>query len=288
MAKVYLDPGHGGYDSGACGCDKREADCALDVAKRVCALLPSKHFDCKMSRSSNHTPNDSNPNADLPRRANEANAWGADIYVSIHLNAGGGHGIETLHSVVGGKSTVLAQDIQAAVLAACPGYTDRGLKTQLSSDGVHDRVCVIRESAMPSALVECAFIDNPADMSHWNADKFAQGITAGICKYFGVITNISATPQAPQFHIKYAADSATAVSDTTQTVTLPQGKAYTFRLTCNDGCPPVHSYNSAIADVSIAGKGETRLDWYIKVTGKAKGITSVGTKSKKFFDVKVV
>jgi hypothetical protein len=125
-------------------------------------------------------------------------------------------------------------------------------------------------------------------MSHWNADKFAQGITAGICKYFGVITNISATPEAPQFHIKYAADSATAVSDTTQTVTLQQGEAYTFRLTCNDGCPPVHSYNFAIADVSIAGKGETRLDWYIKVTGKAKGITSVGTKSKKFFDVKVV
>ena len=162
------------------------------------------------------------------------------------------------------------------------------MKTQLSSDGVHDRVCVIRESAMPSALVECAFIDNPADMSHWNADKFAQGITAGICKYFGVITSISATPEAPQFHIKYAADSATAVSDTTQTVTLQQGEAYTLRLTCNDGCPLVHSYNSAIADVSIAGKGETRLDWYIKVTGKAKGITSVGTKSKKFFDVKVV
>ena len=288
MAKVYLDPGHGGIDPGAEGCGKKESECALAVARKVMELLPGRYFEARMSRNSQNIPDNNHPNSDLNRRAREANAWGADIYVSIHLNAGGGHGIETLHSVVGGKSTVLAQDIQTAVLAACSGYTNRGLKTQLSSDGIHDRVCVIRESAMPAALVECGFIDNPADMSRFNADKFASGICNGICKYFGVITNISVTPEAPQFHIKYAADSATAVSDTTQTVTLPQGKAYTFRLTCNDGCPPVHSYNSAIADVSIAGKGETRLDWYIKVTGKAKGITSVGTKSKKFFDVKVV
>ena len=288
MAKVYLDPGHGGYDSGACGCGKRECDLALQIALKVRDKLTAAGMQVRMSRTSNNVPCNCDHD-ELPRRPREANNWGADIYVSIHLNAcPGGHGIETLHSVVGGKSTVLAQDIQTAVLAACPGYTDRGLKTQLSSDGIHDRVCVIRESAMPSALVECGFIDNPADMSRFNADKFASGICNGICKYFGVIINISATPEASQFHIKYAADSATAVSDTTQTVTLQQGEAYTLRLTCNDGCPPVHSYNSAIADVSIAGQGETRLDWYIKVTGKAKGITSVGTKSKKFFDVKVV
>ena len=288
MAKVYLDPGHGGYDSGACGCGKRECDLALQIALKVRDKLTAAGMQVRMSRDSNSVPGTCD-SIELPRRARDANNWHADIYVSIHLNAcPGGHGVETLRSVCGGQSTTLAQDIQTAVLAACPGYTNRGLKTQLSSDGIHDRVCVIRESAMPSALVECGFIDSADDMSRFNADKFASGICNGICKYFGVITNISVTPEAPQFHIKYAADSATAVSDTTQTVTLPQGKAYTFRLTCNDGCPPVHSYNSAIADVSIAGKGETRLDWDIKVTGKAKGITSVGTKSKKFFDVKVV
>ena len=195
MAKVYLDPGHGGYDSGACGCGKRECDLALQIALKVRDKLTAAGMQVRMSRTSNNVPCNCDHD-ELPRRPREANAWGADIYVSIHLNAGGGHGIETLHSVVGGKSTVLAQDIQTAVLAACPGYTDRGLKTQLSSDGVHDRVCVIRESAMPAALVECGFVDSADDMSHWNADKFAQGITAGICKYFGVITNISATPQA--------------------------------------------------------------------------------------------
>ena len=63
---------------------------------------------------------------------------------------------------------------------------------------------------MPSALVECAFIDNPADMSHWNADKFAQGITAGICKYFGLS---SAVPmQSRLAAIRYAPVGATAAA----------------------------------------------------------------------------
>ena len=185
MAKVYLDPGHGGYDSGAVGCGKRECDLALQIALKVRALLTTAGVQVRMSRDCDSVPGTCD-NVELPRRARDANNWHADIYVSIHLNACvGGHGIETYRSVVGGKSTTLATDIQTAVLAACPGYTDRGVKTKTESDG-RDWICVIRESSMPACLVECGFIDSQDDMSRFSADKFAAGIYTGICKYFGL------------------------------------------------------------------------------------------------------
>lgn len=90
-----------------------------------------------------------------------------------------------------------------------------------------------------------------------------------------------------KLELKYAPDNAVTVSDTTQTVTLQQGKSYQFRLTCNDGCPRVHSYNSAIADVTITDN-KNRIDYFVTVTGKAKGNTRIGTGSKIFFAVKVV
>ncbi|MBE6722013.1 MAG: N-acetylmuramoyl-L-alanine amidase [Ruminococcaceae bacterium] len=284
MAKVYLDPGHGGYDSGAVGCGKREADCALEIAKRVCALLPSKYFDCKMSRTSNHTPNDSDPSADLGRRAAEANAWGADVFVSIHLNAGGGHGVETYRSVAGGKSTTLATDIQQAVQSAT-GMPAHGepVKTKIGDYG-RDWICVIRETNMPACLVECGFIDTKADMDAWNADKFARGIGNGICKYFGVPV---ATPvPAAKPTLRYAAASAAVKSDTTMDVTVKQGKCYTVRLLCDSGCPQVTAGNGSIVDITLTNHDGSA--YYFKLTGKQRGAAGIFVGGKKIFVLKVV
>ena len=269
MAKVYLDPGHGGYDSGAVGCGKRECDLALQIALKVRALLTTAGVQVRMSRDCDSVPGTCD-NVELPRRARDANNWHADIYVSIHLNACvGGHGIETLRSVCGGQSTTLAQDIQTAVLAACPGYTDRGLKTKVGDNG-HDWVCVIRESSMPAALVECGFIDSQDDMSRFSADKFAAGIYAGICKYFGL-------------HAVSAAPSAAA--DTTKDMAM--GRLSVYQVKTFKGAK-LSSGNSQIALVIP----RTSDLWYVVAvgsSGQAAGIytTLPGQKAKKAFAVKI-
>ena len=275
MAKVYLDPGHGGIDPGATGCGKREADCALDVAKRVCALLPSKYFDVKMSRSSNHTPNDSNPNADLGRRAAEANAWGADIYVSVHLNAGHGHGVETYRSVAGGKSTTLATDIQTAVQSAT-GMPAHGepVKTKIG-DGGHDWICVIRESNMPTCLVECGFIDNPRDMNGWNANKYALGIYNGICQYFGAAQATLISAQNKSAAIRYAPAGAAFVSDTTTTVKLKRGQYYKVEVTCPSGRPSLTAGKGSIADITYQSRSGNNYYFRITATGKTGAETGI-------------
>ena len=196
MAKVYLDPGHGGIDPGAEGCGKKESACALAVARKVMALLPGRYFEARMSRNSQNIPDNNHPNSDLNRRAREANNWGATIFVSIHLNAGGGTGAETYCAVCGGQSRVLARDIQSQVQAAT-GIKAHGdpVKTDNIRGAAGDYLCVIRETAMPAVLHECCFIDSAADMARFNPDRWALGIANGICKYFGVPT-MSMAPQA--------------------------------------------------------------------------------------------
>ena len=86
MAKVYLDPGHGGSDSGAVKyINERDTNLVMSLACRD--YLKSHGVDVKMSRTSNST------GTSISSMARDANRWGADLVVSIHNNAGGGDGL---------------------------------------------------------------------------------------------------------------------------------------------------------------------------------------------------
>ncbi len=71
MARIYVDPGHGGSDPGAVANGVREADVALAVARRVVDHLRRHGMDVRMSRTGDSTKS-------LQARTDEANAWGAD------------------------------------------------------------------------------------------------------------------------------------------------------------------------------------------------------------------
>lgn len=118
-----------------------------------------------------------------------ANSWGADIFISIHTNAGGGHGIETLYVSSGGK--VLSDHVQKGLLGKLP-YQSRGLK--LRTD-----LYVLNSTNMYACLTECLFHDcstgsgyqghPPAEAAFLRSSEgqraIAAGIAAGACSYFG-------------------------------------------------------------------------------------------------------
>ncbi len=83
MVKVYIDPGHGGTDPGAVANGLKEKDLTLKIAKYTRDYLQDnyKGVSIKMSRTGDTYPS-------LTQRTNEANKWGADVFVSIHINAG--------------------------------------------------------------------------------------------------------------------------------------------------------------------------------------------------------
>ena len=81
-ARVVVDAGHGGFESGAVGPNGVvERNINLTVALRVEQLLEARGIDVQQTRTSDHQ-------ATLKHRADIANALGPDLFVSIHHNGG--------------------------------------------------------------------------------------------------------------------------------------------------------------------------------------------------------
>lgn len=187
MPKIWIDAGHGGAQPGAVALGHAEKDLTLQLA----ALLGVELTRCGFTVAQTRTTDVDVP---LNTRGPLANKWGADYFVSVHLNAGGGRGAETWCSITGGKSKALAQCIQAELVGL--GYIDRGVKTKQGSDG-RDYLAVIRQTNMPAVLAEVGFIDSSEDMARFDAAKAAQAIARGVCKHTGIVYKQAAT--APTF-----------------------------------------------------------------------------------------
>ncbi|WP_226678463.1 N-acetylmuramoyl-L-alanine amidase [Mesobacillus jeotgali] len=179
--KLYLDPGHGDTDPGAQGNGLREKDLTLDIARRIRSILIDSYqnINVMMSRTSDITKS-------LNQRTDEANAWGADFYMSIHINAfnGTAQGYEDyIHSSLSDSSaTARYRDIIHAEVVKLNQLNDRGKKKA----DFH----VLRESAMDAMLSENGFIDNAHDaalmkQASWR-QNVAQGHANGIARAFNL------------------------------------------------------------------------------------------------------
>lgn len=174
--KIFIDAGHGGRDSGAVGNGLQEKDIALSVAKKVGVLLGRSGVMINYSRATDIYLN-------LTARAQMANAWGADLFLSVHVNSAenkSARGIETFHFPNSANGKELARNIQNELIALGL-YTDpkhnRGVKSA--------NFAVLRETKMPAALVELAFISNSEDakLLRANEDNYANAVFKAVIKY---------------------------------------------------------------------------------------------------------
>ena len=172
--KVFIDAGHGGSDPGALGFGYRESDLNLQIAKKIESKLKSRGIDVKMSRTSDIYYS-------LSERAEMANDYGADAFVSIHQNSAesaSANGIETYYNRNKEEEKPLSNDVQTQVINKT-GATNRGVKNA--------GFTVLVKSNMISALVECGFISNESEVKNLSdsdyQDKLATGIADGIENY---------------------------------------------------------------------------------------------------------
>ena len=77
---IVIDPGHGGKDTGAQGKNSNEKDIVLSIGKLLKKELEKEGFNVKMTR-------DKDVFIELGQRANLANQWDGDLFVSLHCNA---------------------------------------------------------------------------------------------------------------------------------------------------------------------------------------------------------
>lgn len=184
--KLFLDPGHGGSDPGAVSNGLNEKDVNLDIALRIRSILVDQYENVEvlMSRTGDTTKS-------LNQRTNEANAWGADFYLSIHINAGGGTGYEDyIYSGLSDSSrTAGYQDIIHAEVIKLNQLRDRGQKKA----NFH----VLRETSMDALLSENGFIDNAQDAALMKQSSWRQNVALGHANGIALAFGLKRKPSPP-------------------------------------------------------------------------------------------
>jgi len=193
---IFLDPGHGGRDSGAYYYNVAEKDLNMQVYRKLRKKLEELGYKVLTSR-------DSDIDVDfVTERSRMVNKTNSDIFISIHFNATGSaysksSGIQTYsysdepnypskinpywhnHPDRMSESKRLAAAIHSSLLAET-GAKDAGL--------LESSFAVLRETAKPAVLLELGYMDNFAENqqirdSHYQ-DKLVAGIVKGIQKYY--------------------------------------------------------------------------------------------------------
>ena len=164
---VVLDPGHGGKDPGACGSFSQEKDINLAVALKVGAILNQKGINVAYTRTTDvFVP--------LESEAETGNIMNAALFVAIHCNHANpnAQGTETFYYAPESNPDLYLQKDDRKNLATAIqqrlvvnlGRPDRGVK--------QDNLLVLRNTKMPSALAELAFISSSEEEGLLNQDDF--------------------------------------------------------------------------------------------------------------------
>jgi len=187
---IVIDPGHGGSDPGSLNpaYGLTESHITLDIAKRLEADLKHQGWHVVMTRDGNYDVGDPNGSdaQELQARCDVANAAGARLFVSVHINS-------SVSAAPNGGTTYywhpndrgLAEAVQNDMIAA----------SGITADGViRNNFYVIHHTKMPSILVEVAYLSNPHDATLLARESFLDHVAAGIARGIADFTGGPPTP----------------------------------------------------------------------------------------------
>lgn len=179
---IVVDPGHGGSNPGAVANNSTEADNNLAVSLKLRDKLVQAGAKVIMTRDTDRTvaPEGNSLGQELQARVDLAERNKADIFVSIHSNSNPDSSIAgTMTFYPSGKAPKLAQEVQNAIIQEA-GSVDKGTSPAT--------FYVLRNTSMPSILVEMGFVTNAQEAVRLNNDSYrtsiANGVFSGIANYF--------------------------------------------------------------------------------------------------------
>lgn len=209
VARVVLDPGHGGNDPGATGpSGLKEKEVTLAVAHKVAPMLSRLGIEVALTRDDDHF-------VTLEERTARANAFGADLFVSIHCNASENktrRGVETYvldttTSDMAGRvaarenATSQAASNEVAQLLASMRLADQSTRSMHLADllqragvaslgprysdvvdgGVHRAAFYVLVGArMPAVLFETSYISNGLEEQRLGSEEYQQRLADSV------------------------------------------------------------------------------------------------------------
>ena len=219
VKKIVIDPGHGGKDPGATAAGLKEKDVVLAVAKRLKSAL-EKELGCQVTLTRND-----DRFLGLEERTAFANTQGADLFLSLHLNAHTStkvHGFETyylnlttnpaamrvaalenatsthqlsdLQDILSNimKNSKIAESARLARLvndAVAHGLSEEEGGTMKNYGVKQAPFYVLIGAQMPAILLEMAFITNPDDAKRITSDDYIDAMTKHITQ--GVLAYVN-------------------------------------------------------------------------------------------------
>lgn len=187
MAKIIIDAGHGGRDPGAEGNNLQEKNITLLLSKYMQEYFNENYpgHEVKLTRYKDIY-------LELTERADIANKFDADVFISNHVNAGGGTGFESfIYTKPSSGAISLQQSVnrEALNIAKKYGFGAHG------EDKKRANLAVVRETKMPAILTEISFIDS-GDAKLLKNDEFLRDMAAayarGVAEFLGIKTDQSA------------------------------------------------------------------------------------------------
>lgn len=223
--KAYLDAGHGGKDTGAIGVNNEsESNNVLYLAKKVNEELNRRGHVTRMSRMSDTYPpsNYVSQSESLNWRAEDANNFGADVYLSFHMNSykdSSANGIEVLY---GRNASQTSKDLASYMCNSLAGigFKNRGAKEQGAT--------VLEKSNMPAVTLENGFITNAHDLELYKNNQQAfVNIICDVLEIFFGKGNVVPSPE-PEPEPDETATIAYQTYFNTEQKTISQGEKVTI------------------------------------------------------------
>ncbi|ANQ48932.1 N-acetylmuramoyl-L-alanine amidase [Flammeovirga yaeyamensis] len=179
---IVIDPGHGGKDPGkprGSKVHKHEKDLNLIIAKRIGMLIRNSMPDVQV-----YYTRTSDTYVSLEDRVKFAEHAKADYFLSIHNNSNPNKWI------VGAKAHVDNNSDQISIAMAHSILNSIERNTLIQSRGIMNRsdrgynLFVLKNTSMPSVLVECGFLSNPHERIYLNSYNGQKEVSEAIYKGF--------------------------------------------------------------------------------------------------------
>lgn len=182
---IFVDPGHGGRDPGTSYGKIEEKDIVLEISNILRDQLMKKGAIVYMTRETDTDLSsqwdERKKRGDLYRRILMYKKYGAELYLSIHINYYSNNsesGAEVLYNPINPQNKIFGEILMNHF------KTDLGSRRKLKKTDLY----MYKNTTVPGVLIECGFLSNPNERYLLQKEsyqkKLSKIITDSVIEYF--------------------------------------------------------------------------------------------------------
>jgi N-acetylmuramoyl-L-alanine amidase len=223
--RVVIDAGHGWNFIGTQYNGVLEKNINLLIAKKIQALSHEYNVDVILSRETDVTPGSNELRESLKYITELPKNYNADLFISIHANATDNVQAGKIQTAKTGfeiyiprsSSSVYEGSVKFGSALTEVIKSDYAIEPELKqTPGDGGNIYILRNATVPALLIECGYMDNPADLKYLqdekDQEKIARDILEGIRKY-----SMETTRYAPPVVVSEDSIPSDTISHTTTT-----------------------------------------------------------------------